>query len=91
MVRMQQLAGAGWREPGRQSSLRADRRPPFSYAIDVDQLLRAPRVGDHGKYDRSTMRALGIPVIADVPPIVIITPAPREKHPIDAPPRRRAR
>ena len=91
MVRLQQLAGAGWMNLSGHSSLRAHRRPAFGHVIDVDQLLKAPRPDSYGENDLAAIRALGIPVIPDVPPIVIITPARREKHPLDATSHRRAR
>jgi hypothetical protein len=42
--------------------------------IDVDQLLTVPRADgyDDGRLD--DLMALGIPVISDVPPVVIINP-----------------
>jgi hypothetical protein len=91
MVRLAQLTSVGWIKRSGHSSLRAHRRPAFGYVIDVDQLLKAPRSDSYGENDLAAIRAFGIPVIADVPPIVIITPAQREKHPLDAASRRRAR
>lgn len=84
IVHLEQLTGAGWMRPNRHSSLAANYRPRFGYIINVDQLLREPESGGRDEYDGNAIRAIGIPVISGAPPIVIITPAQRERHPLEA-------
>jgi hypothetical protein len=91
MVTLAQLASVGRIKRSRRTSLRAHRRPAFNHVVEVDQLLRVPpRDADRGD-DWAAARALGIPIISGVPPIVIITPPQREKYPPEPATRHRAR
>ena len=90
MVSLAQLVSVGRIKRSRYSSLHADLRPAFGHVIDVDQLLRAPaRDGDRDNH--TATNALGIPIIPGVPPIVIIAPPQRDRHPLETAARRRAR
>ena len=90
MVSLAQLVSVGRIARSRSSSLHANRRPVLAYIIDVDQLLRAPaRDGDRAS--QTAVNALGIPLISDVPPIVIIAPPQRDRHPLETAARRRPR
>jgi hypothetical protein len=91
MVTLAQLASVGRIKRSRHTSLRAHRRPAFSHVVEVDQLLRVPPRDADRDDDWAAARALGIPVISGVPPIVIITPPQREKHPPETAARHRTR
>ena len=66
------------------------RQPPVSPAITVDQLLISPHADGYGDDRLDLVRALGIPVFRDVPPIVIISPSQAKHAPEDIfDPRRR--
>jgi hypothetical protein len=91
MVTLAQLASVGRIKRSRRTSLRAHRRPALSHVVDVDQLLRVPRRDAGRDDDWAAARALGIPVISGVPPLVIIAPPQREKHPPEPATRHRAR
>jgi hypothetical protein len=83
MVQMQQLTNAASFAPNRARRLSANPRASIRLAIDIEQLLRAPGADAHSGRDFGATRALGIPIISGVPPIVIITPVQREKLPLD--------
>ena len=90
MVSLAQLVSVGRIKRSRYSSLNADFRPASSHVIDVDQLLRAP-AHDGDRDNHTAAYALGIPIIPGVPPIVIIAPPQRDRHPLETAARRRAR
>jgi hypothetical protein len=72
------IAGRGLRRPGR-SEIRLMRQPPARPEVVVDQLLITPRADGYGDDRLDGVRALGIPVLRDVPPIVVIDDE-RAKH-----------
>ena len=91
MVQMQQLRNSASFVQSRASWLSAGHRAGIRLIIDIDQLLRAPGVDAHSGHDFGATTALGIPIISGVPPIIIITPVQRERHPFDAVTHRRTR
>jgi hypothetical protein len=91
MVQMQQLINSASFVQSRASWLSAGHRASIMLTIDIEQLLRAPGVDAPSGHDFGATTALGIPIISGVPPIVIITPVQREKHPFDAVTHRRTR
>jgi hypothetical protein len=67
------------------------RTPPLRAEIRVEQLLIVPRADGHGDHRLGGIRELGIPVIRDVPPIVIVNPPRTDRMPLEALIRRRTR
>ena len=74
------IGGRGPRRPGR-SEARLIRQPRVSPEVVVDQLLITPRADGGGDDRLDEVRALGIPVFRDVPPIVTIDPERAKRAP----------
>jgi hypothetical protein len=55
------------------------RRGALRYGVDPDLLLRTPVTGSIPAEDEEALKAMGIPAIPGVPPIVIIAPPERDK------------
>lgn len=67
------------------------RRPAVSADIRAEQLLIFPRADGYGDDRLDGVARLGIPVIRDVPPIIVLNPPRPERIPFEGLVRRRAR